>query len=144
MVDRKRKRDKTIGYPIKNTTEGCIMKLSNKQYALVFTLEDNEQGLWTGDVDISAYYDDDNGYDKKTHDQMFNMITLLTTCVNLLETDDNFLKSVWKHRTKLDRIYDELAELEETEKKVSRKPEVLKKEGNVYRLNFATPSDGEA
>jgi seryl-tRNA synthetase len=68
----------------------------------------------------------------------------LTTCVNLLETDDNFLKSVWKHRTKLDRIYDELAELEETEKKVSRKPEVLKKEGNVYRLNFATPSDGEA
>ena len=120
------------------------MKLSSKQYALVFTLEDNEKGNWSGDVDISALYDVDNGYDKKTHDQMFNMITLLTTCVNLLETDDRFLSTVWKHRQKLNKIYDELDKMDDSEKKVARRPEVIKKEGNVYKLNFTTPSDGEA
>ena len=118
------------------------MHINDQDYALVFSLLTDNKGKWTGDIDGNIVYSENNKDDADTKQQMLNMLTLLTTCVKLLETDKSFIQQVWEARDDLgmeesspdvDLSFQQLDMLETL---VEDKPQVLQKEGNVIKLNF--------
>ena len=118
------------------------MNINDQDYALVFELLKDNKGKWTGDIDGNIMYSEYNKDTSDTKEQMMNMLTLLTTCVKLLETDKGFIQQVWEARDEL-VIQDDgpdvdlsLQQLDMLETLVEDKPQVIQKEGNVIKLNF--------
>ena len=118
------------------------MNINDQDYALVFELLKDNKGKWTGDIDGNIVYSEYNRDTADTKEQMMNMLTLLTTCVKLLETDKGFIQQVWEARDELGMQEDgvdvdlSLQQLDMLETLVEDKPQVLQKEGNVIKLNF--------
>ena len=118
------------------------MNINDQDYALVFELLKDNKGKWTGDIDGNIVYSEYNRDTSDTKEQMMNMLTLLTTCVKLLETDKGFIQQVWEARDELGMQEDgpdvdlSLQQLDMLETLVEDKPQVLQKEGNVIKLNF--------
>ena len=75
---------------------------------------------------------------------MMNMLTLLSTCVKLLETDKDFIKKVWETRDELDMdidikepdVFSSIKQLDMLETLVEDKPNVIQTDGNVIKFNF--------
>ena len=94
------------------------------------------------DIDGNIIYSENNKDSADTKEQMLNMLTLLTTCVRLLETDKTFIQQVWEARDDLGMeesspdVDLSLQQLDMLETLVEEKPQVLQKEGNVIKLNF--------
>tara|TARA_R110002020_G_scaffold49397_2_gene140560 strand:- start:125 stop:493 length:369 start_codon:yes stop_codon:yes gene_type:complete len=118
------------------------MNINDQDYALVFELLKDNKGKWTGDIDGNIVYSEYNRDTSDTKEQMMNMLTLLTTCVKLLETDKGFIQQVWEARDELGMQEEgpdvdlSLQQLDMLETLVEDKPQVLQKEGNVIKLNF--------
>ena len=118
------------------------MHINDQDYALVFSLLTDNKGKWTGDIDGNIVYSENNRDNADTREQMMNMLTLLTTCVKLLETDKSFIQQVWEARDDLGMeesspdVDLSLQQLDMIETLVEDKPQVFQKEGNVIKLNF--------
>jgi|TARA_R100000995_G_scaffold33550_1_gene15111 hypothetical protein len=114
------------------------MQIGLDDFALILSCQDDKEGEWTGAVDIHTYYSVDNKYCKKTQDMIVNMMSLMSTCVTLMETDKKFLEKVYKERDKIDRnkVSAELTKLDVLEDKVKKAPKVISKNGNVINVDW--------
>ena len=99
--------------------KGEEMQIGLDDFALVLSCKDDNEGKWTGDVDIHMYYSADNKYDTAT-EMIVNMMSLMSTCVTLMETDEKFLQLVYNERKKLEanKVGNELRKQDKLEKKV--------------------------
>ena len=77
------------------------MKINNNDFLLVLTPKQSEVG-WTGEVDINIQYDKDNELADDETEAVVNLMTLMTTCVDLMEKDKDFLEQVFNHRDALE------------------------------------------
>ena len=84
------------------------------------------------------YYSADNKYDTATREMIVNMMSLMSTCVTLMETDEKFLQLVYNERKKLEanKVGNELRKQDNLEKKVKKDPKIISKEGNVIKVNW--------
>ena len=118
--------------------KGEEMQIGLDDFALVLSCKDDNEGKWTGDVDIHMYYSADNKYDTATREMIVNMMSLMSTCVTLMETDEKFLQLVYNERKKLEanKVGNELRKQDKLEKKEKRDPKIISKEGNVIKVNW--------
>lgn len=120
------------------------MNINDQDYALVFTLHKDNKNKWMGDIDGNIVISERNKDSADTQDMMMNMLTLLSTCVKLLETDKDFIQKVWETRDELDMDIDirepdvssSLKQLDMLETLVEDKPNIIQKNGNVIKFNF--------
>ena len=120
------------------------MNINDQDYALVFTLHKDNKNKWMGDIDGNIVVSERNKDNADTQDMMMNMLTLLSTCVKLLETDKDFIQKVWETRDELDMNIDikepdvssSLKQLDMLETLVEDKPNVIQTDGNVIKFNF--------
>jgi hypothetical protein len=110
------------------------MKINYNDFALVLTPKQSSKG-WTGEVDINIKYDKHNELADDDIDAIVNLMTLMTTCVDLMETDKTFLEQVFNHRDALD-VENELTAMDLLEDEVQVAPNIIKREGNVIKLNW--------
>ena len=120
------------------------MNINDQDYALVFTLHKDNKNKWMGDIDGNIVVSERNKDNADTQDMMMNMLTLLSTCVKLLETDKDFIQKVWETRDELDMnidikepdVFSSIKQLDMLETLVEDKPNVIQTDGNVIKFNF--------
>ena len=129
------------------------MKLGVDDFALLLSCGEDDKGKWNGQVDISMYYSHDNKYDKTTNDMLINMMSLMSTCVTMMETDKEFLAKVFRHREFLNdkeeneytqwqerdrmwKVQEELDKQDKLETKVKDSPKVVSRQGNVINVDW--------
>tara|TARA_R100001082_G_C4302604_1_gene133112 strand:+ start:406 stop:747 length:342 start_codon:yes stop_codon:yes gene_type:complete len=111
------------------------MKINNNDFLLVLTPKQSEVG-WTGEVDINIQYDKDNELADDETEAVVNLMTLMTTCVDLMEKDKDFLEQVFNHRDALE-VENELIAMDLLEDEVKVAPSIIKREGNVIKLDWS-------
>ena len=106
--------------------KGKKMQLGIDDFALLLSCGEDKEGKWDGQVDISMYYSKNNKYDKETNDMLLNMMSLMSTCVTMMETDKDFLTRVFEARDKEDqaRVHSVMDKQDELEVKVKTNPKV--------------------
>ena len=84
------------------------------------------------------YYSKNNKYDDATNDMLVNMMSLMSTCVTMMETDKDFLAKVFEARDKEDqaRVHSVMDKQDELEVKVKTSPKVISKKGNVIKVDW--------
>ena len=110
------------------------MVIDDNKFAVILTPKEDSKG-WTGDVDITIKYSENNTMAEADINAILNLATLMTASVNLMETDSSFLDIVHDHRAKLE-VEDTLSVIDILEDDVSDSPNVISKEGNVIKLNW--------
>lgn len=110
------------------------MNIDKNDFALVLTPKQNSRG-WSGEVDLHIKYDVDNEYSEEDKEAIINLMTLMTTCVDLMETDKDFLEEVFNHRDSLE-VENELIAMDLLEDEVRIAPNVIKRDGNVITLDW--------
>ncbi len=118
--------------------EGKTMQLGIDDFALLLSCGEDSEGKWDGQVDISMYYSKNNKYDDATNDMLVNMMSLMSTCVTMMETDKDFLAKVFEARDKEDqaRVHSVMDKQDELEVKVKTSPKVISKKGNVIKVDW--------
>ena len=116
------------------------MKIDYNDFALVLTPKISNSS-WTGEVDINIKYDKQNELADDDIDAVVNLMTLMTTCVNLMENDKTFLEQVFNHRDALE-VENELTAMDLLEDEVKVAPNIIKREGNVIKLNWGAIKHG--
>jgi hypothetical protein len=118
--------------------KGKKMQLGIDDFALLLSCGEDNDGKWNGQVDISMYYSKNNKYDQATNDMLINMMSLMSTCVTMMETDKDFLTQVFEERKKQDeqRVHTVMDEQDQLETKVKTSPKVISKEGNVIKVDW--------
>jgi len=116
------------------------MKIDYNDFALVLTPKISNSG-WTGEVDINIKYDKQNELADDDIDAVVNLMTLMTTCVDLMENDKTFLEQVFNHRDALE-VENELTAMDLLEDEVKVAPNIIKREGNVIKLNWGAIKHG--
>tara|TARA_R110002012_G_scaffold212513_1_gene383597 strand:- start:301 stop:642 length:342 start_codon:yes stop_codon:yes gene_type:complete len=111
------------------------MKINDNDFLLVLTPKQSELG-WTGEVDINLKYNKSNELDDDETEAVVNLMTLMTTCVDLMEKDKGFLQQVFNHRDDLE-VENELMAMDLLEDEVSVAPTIIKREGNVIKLDWS-------
>ena len=113
------------------------MDIDINDFAIVLTPK-HRKNKWTGEVDINIKYEEDNFYTEEERDSIINLMTLMATCVDLMETDPDLLQRVFEHRDYLEEknVNAELHALDVLEAKVDSKPEIIKRVGNVIKINW--------
>ena len=115
-----------------------MYQIGKDDFALIISTKDNKDGKWSGNVDIHTYYDESNKYDNETNNTILNMMSLLSTCVTMMEEDQNFLQQVYNYRKQIEsnEVNDQLNKYDNLESKVSKDPKIIAKEGNVIKVNW--------
>ena len=115
-----------------------MMEMGIDDFALILSCEDDDKGEWTGNVDIHEYYSEENKYDKDTQEMVLNMMSLMNTCVTLMETDEKFLQKVCTERARIEKskVSHELRKQDDLEKKVSKAPKIISTKGNVIKVDW--------
>ena len=115
-----------------------MYQIGKDDFALIISTKDNKDGKWSGNVDIHTYYDESNKYDNETNNTILNMMSLMSTCVTLMEEDQNFLQQVYNYRKQIEsnEVNDQLNKYDNLESKVSKDPKIIAKEGNVIKVNW--------
>ena len=118
--------------------KGKKMQLGIDDFALLLSCGEDKEGKWDGQVDISMYYSKNNKYDQETNDMLVNMMSLMSTCVTMMETDKDFLTRVFEARDKEDqaRVHSVMNKQDELEVKVKTSPKVISKKGNVIKVDW--------
>tara|TARA_R110002012_G_C11429816_1_gene589295 strand:+ start:96 stop:446 length:351 start_codon:yes stop_codon:yes gene_type:complete len=113
------------------------MNINTNDFALVLSPREVDN-KWTGEVDINIKYDDSNEYSEEDKDAIVNLMTLMSTCVDMMENDSEMLQKVFKHRDALEEgnVKEELLALDMLESKVDRAPKIVETVGNVIKLNW--------
>tara|TARA_E500000081_G_C6139092_1_gene358909 strand:+ start:2646 stop:2999 length:354 start_codon:yes stop_codon:yes gene_type:complete len=114
------------------------MQLGIDDFALLIYCGEDKEGKWDGHVDIKMHYSLNNKYDQETNNMIINMMSLMSTCVTMMETDKDFLRKVYNERKKLDeeKVHSELDKHDELESKVKLSPKIVSKEGNVIKIDW--------
>ena len=76
------------------------MIIDDNDFAIILSPEKDKKGKWNGSCLIRSVFNS-KAWDKKDAILMMEMVTLLTSCVPLLEHDDSFLKHVQREREDL-------------------------------------------
>ena len=76
------------------------MVINDNDFAIIFSPEKDAKGKWEGSCLVRSVFNS-NTWDKKDALLMMEMITLLTSCIPLLEQDDSFLKHAQREREDL-------------------------------------------
>lgn len=115
-----------------------MYQIGKDDFALIISTKDNKDGKWSGNVDIHTYYDESNKYDNETNNTILNMMSLMSTCVTMMEEDQNFLQQVYNYRKQIEsnEVNDQLNKYDNLESKVSKDPKIIAKEGNVIKVNW--------
>ena len=115
------------------------MKIKKDEFALILSPIKKDKN-WTGEIDIKIKYDSKNPYNKKELESFINLMTLMCTSVNLMETDENFLTMLHDHRDYLNdsSVENQLELLDSLEEKVSKEPKILEKVDNVIKINWGS------
>mgnify|MGYP003139678287 CR=1 FL=1 len=113
------------------------MHIDENDFAIVFSPDKDKSGNWVGSCMVRSIFAS-NKWNKKDATVMMEMITLLTSCVPLLEEDDSFLDHVQREREdlinagKLTPIYEYNGE----EKKEVVFTPIIKVEDNVIHVDL--------
>tara|TARA_R100001443_G_C3331540_1_gene172421 strand:- start:155 stop:529 length:375 start_codon:yes stop_codon:yes gene_type:complete len=115
-----------------------MYQIGKDDFALIISTKDNKDGKWSGNVDIHTYYDESNKYDNETNNTILNMMSLMSTCVTMMEDDQNFLQQVYDYRKQIEsnEVNNQLNKYDNLESKVSKDPKIIAKEGNVIKVNW--------
>ena len=115
-----------------------MYQIGKDDFALIISTKDNKDGKWSGNVDIHTYYDESNKYENETNNTILNMMSLMSTCVTMMEEDQNFLQQVYNYRKQIEsnEVNDQLNKYDNLESKVSKDPKIIAKEGNVIKVNW--------
>lgn len=116
------------------------MRIDYNDFALILTPKMSGKN-WTGEVDINIKYDKHNELADDDIDAVVNLMTLMTTCVDLMENDKTFLEQVFNHRDALE-VENELTAMDLLEDEVKVAPNIIKREGNVIKLNWGAIKHG--
>ena len=113
------------------------MNIDTNDFALVLSPRE-VNNKWTGEVDINIKFDDTNDYSEEDKDAIINLMSLMSTCVDMMEKDSDMLQKVFEHRDELEEgnVKDELLALDMLESKVDRAPKIIETVGNVIKLNW--------
>jgi hypothetical protein len=116
------------------------MKINKNEFALILSPIENKDKNWTGEIDIRIKYDSKNKYKKEEVDSFVNLMTLMCTSVDLMETDEGFLTMLHDHRDHLNdsSVENQLELLDSLEDKVTKSPKIVEKVGNVIKINWNT------
>jgi len=76
------------------------MVINDKDFAIIFSPEKDEDGNWGGSCLVRSIFSAKKWKDEDAK-LMMEMVTLLTSCVPLLEQDDAFLGHVQRERADL-------------------------------------------
>ena len=110
------------------------MIIDGNKFAVVIAPQEDSKG-WTGDVDITIKYNENNTMSDSDKEAIINLMTLMTASVNLMEKDTNFLNKIYKQRDSLE-VDDMLTAMDILENDVSSSPNIVSKEGNVIKINW--------
>ena len=115
-----------------------MYQIGKDDFALIISTKDNKDGKWSANVDILTYYVESNKYDNETNNTILNMMSLMSTCVTMMEEDQNFLQQVYNYRKQIEsnEVNDQLNKYDNLESKVSKDPKIIAKEGNVIKVNW--------
>ena len=69
---------------------------------MVFDLGRNSKGNWNGDVTCSIQYSNKNKDAKEERKEMEAFLEVFSTCLDLLESDVDFVDTVLNHKRKLE------------------------------------------
>tara|TARA_X000001382_G_scaffold120750_1_gene102541 strand:- start:487 stop:897 length:411 start_codon:yes stop_codon:yes gene_type:complete len=126
-----------------------MLSIDKNDFALVFKCIENDEGVWDGHIDITHKYSKNNEYGKYAIDTCVKMMSLLRTCVQLMNVDKKFLEKVhreydkeekkyaqWKERNRIWNVQKEMDDQDSLENKVKESPKVISTDGNVIKVDW--------
>ena len=110
--------------------------LENEDFILRIRPETDDEGEWTGDIDLAIITQPDNKLDDEDYSQLMHFCKMLASTVPVMENNPEF-REIVHHFVMNMKDVDYSVELED-------KPKVLETEGNVVKIDFGTKTKGSA
>ena len=101
--------------------------INKNDYALIVQLDTDDHGRATGESVFSISFNDDNKWDKVTHDGVIDMLTVMMEVVRMMEIDPEFRdvmsSFLRKHTPKVPKL------------------EIVESKDNVIKLDWSNKDD---
>ena len=113
------------------------MKINDDDFAIILSPEKNKNNDWNGCINVKSMFNTE-AWKEKDIIQVLEMVTLLTSCIPLLEEDDDFLYTVQKerhHLIKSNKLYPIIERVAGEEQEYKFEP-IIKVEDNVIHVDM--------
>ena len=113
------------------------MKINDEDFAIILSPEKDSENNWNGEIDVKSMFNTE-GWKEKDVKTMLEMVTLLTSCIPLLERDDDFLYTVQVEREDLiqnNKLYPIIERVAGQEQEYKFTP-IIKVEDNVIHVDM--------
>lgn len=116
--------------------ESEITSLKDEDFILRVRPETDEDGEWTGEIDLSIITQPDNRLEDEDYSQLMHFCKMLASTVPVMENNPEFREIVHQYVMNMKDV-DFNAEIED-------KPKVIGTDGNVVEIDFSTKTKGNA
>ena len=117
-------------------TEPELTSLEGEDFVLRIRPETDEDGEWTGEIDMAIITQPDNNLGDEDYSQIMHFCKMLASTVPVMELNEDFREMVHRYvMTMKDIEYD--VDLEDG-------PKIIGEKGNVIKIDFNTKTEGSA